>query len=133
MARNENDVTEGSTETTGTERARRRAIEGDAPLSADAIGEAVARSLERQRGQPAVKEAPLPEIVRASVRCGYETTRRVLGDGSAQMVTAPASVTFKASETADGREHAVAHGRPVHLKREAFERYKRDGKVILAG
>lgn len=133
MARSENDVTDGTTETAATERARRRAVEGDAPLSAEAIGEAVAKSLERQRLQPAAKEAPLPSIVRASVRCGYETTRRVLSDGSTQMVTAPAAVTFKASETADGKEHAVPHGRPVHLKREAFERYRRDGKVILAG
>jgi hypothetical protein len=74
----------------------------------------------------------LGEIVRASVRCGYETTRRIGADGSAQMVTAPASVTFKANETEDGVEHTVPHGRPVRIKREAFVRYLNDGKVILA-
>lgn len=133
MARDfENDVTEGTTENAATARARRRAIEGDAPPSADAIGAAVAAALERQRNAPPVKEAPLPDIVRASVRCGYETSRRVMADGSAQMVTAPGSVAFKADETADGKAYTVVHGRPIHLKREAFQRYARDGKVVLA-
>lgn len=148
MARNENDVTDGATteETRGrtvkvgnrqvylpgTEDARRRALEGDAMPSAEAIGEAVSKALERQRNAPAVKERPLPPVVRASVRCGYETTRRVMGDGSAQMVTAPASITFRPDETPDGRAVTVPHGRPVKLKREAFERYRRDGKVVIA-
>lgn len=134
MARDLDDMTDGATthENRHTERARRRAIEGDAPPTAESIGDAVAKALERQRDQPPVKEKPLPEIVRASVRCGYETTRRVMSDGSSQMVTSPASVTFKAHETADGKEYTVPHGRPIQLKREAFQRYAGDGKVILA-
>lgn len=134
MARNENDVTDGrdDTENAATARARRRALEGDAPPSAEAVGEAVAKALDRMRDQPRAKERPLPPVVRASVRCGYETSRRVLSDGSTQMVTAPGSITFKRDETPDGREVTVPHGRPVRLKREAFERYRRDGKVVIA-
>jgi hypothetical protein len=147
MAReDENDMTDGArdSETTarrvkvgnkefvvpGTDTARRRAIEGDAPPSAEMIGDAVAKALERQRNAPPLPEKPLPEIVRASVRCGYETVRRVLSDGSAQLVTKPAEVTFKASETSDGREYTVPHGRPVKLKRDAFLRYQSEGKVV---
>lgn len=134
MAKNPNDVTDGATEleSGSTERARRRAIEGDAPLSAEAIGEAVAKSLERQRNAPPEKPRPLPDFVRASVRCGYETKRRVASDGSTQLVTAPAEITFRKDETADGREWTIPHGRPVVLKREAFLRYQADGKVIIA-
>lgn len=134
MARNENDVTDGrdDTENAATARARRRALEGDAMPSAEEIGEAVSKAIERQRNAPAVKERPLPPVVRASVRCGYETTRRVLSDGSTQMVTAPASIAFRSDETPDGKPVTVPHGRPVRLKREAFERYRRDGKVVLA-
>lgn len=133
MARNdENDMTDGArdSENAATARARRRAIEGDAAPSAEAIGKAVADALERQRNAPPPKEAPLPEIVRASVRCGYETVRRVVSDGSTQLVTKPAEVTFKASETGDGREYTVPHGRPVKLLRDAFLRYQSEGKVV---
>lgn len=133
MARDENDVTDGrdDRENAATARARRRALEGDAPPSAEAIGAAVAAAMERQRANP-VPARQLPTVVRASVRCGYETTRRVLSDGSTQMVTAPASMTFTREETADEREHTVPHGRPIRLKLEAFKRYERDGKVVLA-
>lgn len=134
MSKNENDVTEGGSarESAATAMARRRAIEGDAPPSAEAIGAAVAKALERQREAPPPPAQRLPEIVRASVRCGYETNRRVASDGSTQLVTAPGSITFKPHETADGREHTIQHGRPVKLKRDAFERYQGDGKVIIA-
>jgi hypothetical protein len=134
LAQDENDMSgraATASENEATQRARRRAIEGDAPPSAQAIGEAVARALDRQRDNP-IKETPLPEIVRASVRAGYETARRVLSDGSTQMVTSPASITFKREDTPDGREVTVVHGKPVKLKREAFIRYRRDGKVVLA-
>lgn len=135
MARNENDMSgeAGSAgENRATALARKRALEGDAPPSAQAVGEAVAKALERMRDAPKAPEKPLPDVVRASVRCGYETNRRVLSDGSTQMVTAPGAITFKASETATGREATVPHGRPVKLTREAFVRYRRDGKVVLA-
>ncbi len=134
MARSENDVTEGRSdqESVATERARRRAIEGDAPPSASAIGEAVARALERAANAPKEQEKPLSDIVRASVRCGYETSRRVLSDGSTQIVTAPASITFKADETQDGKPCTVVHGRPVKLKKAAFLRYQSEGRVIIA-
>lgn len=134
MARNENDVTDGASSSEGaaTERARRRALEGDAPPSASAIGEAVARAMERMANAPKEPERALPEKVRASVRCGYETTRRVLSDGSTQMVTAPASIKFSKDETADGKEWTIPHGRPVMLKREAFLRYQSEGRVVIA-
>lgn len=133
MAKNDpNDVTGESAATAGEgrfTRAGRAAFEEYAP-SAAAIGDAVAKALERQRTAPPQPQRTLPDIVRASVRCGYHTVRRVLSDGSAQMVTMPAEVTFKASETGDGREAIVAHGKPVKLKRDAFLRYEADGKVI---
>lgn len=126
MARDENDMTEGrdSSETRATANARRRALEGDAPPSAEEIGKAVASALERQRNAPPEKAAPLPEIVRASVRAGMETIKQ--GD---KVVIRPAKITFKADETADGKEWTVEHGRPIRLKREAFLRYKSEGRV----
>lgn len=135
MAKDDDDMTgrdaATANETAATARARHRALTGDAAPSAAAIGEAVAKAMERMRNEP-VKEEHLPEVVRASVRCGYETTRRVMGDGSAQLVTAPGSITFQANETPDGRACTVVHGRPVKLKRDAFLRYRREGKVVLA-
>lgn len=142
MARDENDVTEGRTDgefgerilrdkngkTVGrlhsSDEVRRRAIDGDAPPSAEEIGKAVASALERQRNAPPEKAAPLAEIVRASVRAGVETIKQ--GD---KVVIRPAKITFKADETADGKEWTVEHGRPIRLKREAFLRYKSEGRV----
>lgn len=149
MARdNENDVTDGRDdeefgprilrnkkgEAVGRLRSSQEIREmWNAPFSSEELGNAIAKASQRMREEESrVKEAPLPEIVRASVRCGYETSRRVMSDGSAQMVTAPGSVAFKADETADGKAYTVVHGRPIHLKREAFQRYARDGKVVLA-
>ncbi len=128
MAR-EDDMTDGAatSESAATRNARRRAIEGDAPLTADAIGKAVAENLERNRNVPA---APihLGEIVRASVRAGYEDVK-MNDERGRRIVVQPRSITFKASETADGKETTVVHGRPVRLKREAFQRYLASGQV----
>lgn len=129
MARedNENDVTDGASEreNASTARARAKALP-DSPLSSSQLADAIAQAHFRVRDQEAKeKEKPLPEIVRASVRCGYETTKRA--DNT--MVTSPKSLTFPPSETADGKETTVPHGRPVRLKREAFQRYKSAGLV----
>lgn len=130
----EGDVTEGAgaLESAATRRARNAAVP-DAPMSAEALADAIAKAHIRAReDEGKVKEKPLPEIVRASVRCGYETKPRERADGSRQLITAPASITFAANETADGQPATVQHGKPVRLKRDAFRRYEADGKVIIA-
>lgn len=129
----EDDVTDGATteENAATAAARRRGIDGDAPLSADEIGKAVARALDRQRNAPKEPEAPLPVTVRASVRCGYVTA--FINDARGKRhETRPGTITFRKDETADGKEYTVPHGRPIVLKRDAFLRYRRDGKVVIA-
>lgn len=131
MARNENDMSGAAgaaEENAATQRARHRALVGDAAPSAAEIGEAVAKAMERVRERPP-KEDPLPPVVRASVRCGYVTERR---HSDNMMITRPGSITFKREETPDGREVTVIHGKPVKLKREAFLRYRREGKVVIA-
>lgn len=131
MARDTDDVTDGASDREGVSAAaaRRRALP-DAPMSADALASAIAEAHFRVRDREAKeKEKPLPEIVRASVRCGYETTRRQQDNGQIQLVTSPKKMTFPANETADGKETVVEHGRPVKLKREAFQRYKSEGLV----
>ena len=131
MAR-ENDVTEGASENenAATQRARQRAIP-DAPLSAERLAELIATASERAREESTkAKESPLPEVVRASVRAGYETTRQVLDNGQARLVTQPEKLLFKADETGAGKECLVEHGRPVMLKRDAFKRYLGEGVVI---
>lgn len=131
MATSENDVTEGDRENVMTRNARNRAIP-DAPLTAEALADAIAKAQQRVIDNAGkVQEKPLPEIVRASVRCGYETRLHTTSDGSRTNITSPKSVVFKASETADGKETTVPHGKPVRLKREAFQRYQSDGLVIL--
>ena len=136
MARDsENDVTDGATdsETSGTRRARERAF-GVNPLSTDQMAEAIAKAHMRvaEAGAKA-KVKPLPEIVRASVRAGYETIRETRNDGGVRLVTRPKKITFGASETADGREWTIENGRPVMLKREAFKHHESLGNVVLAG
>jgi hypothetical protein len=131
MARNDDDMTDGATdgETAATRRARERAF-GQNPLTTDQMAEAIAKAQERTREAEAKRAMkPLPDVIRASVRCGYSTSRRVMSDGSSQMVTSPSSITFEPEDTADGTRVTVPHGRPVKLKREAFLRYQADGQV----
>lgn len=129
MANDPNDMTDGATssESAATQRARRRAIEGDAPPSAAEIGKAIAAALDRNRDRKD-EEKPLGEFVRASVRCGYETIKR----DDKTMVTQAKSITFNESETADGTRVTVPHGRPVRLKRDAFNKHRANGDVVLA-
>jgi hypothetical protein len=131
---NENDVTDGfaARENAATQRARQKALP-DSPLTAEALAEAIAKAQERViENAGKVKEKPLPEIVRASVRCGFET-KLLNDDHGKRYVTSPKSVDFKADETADGRPATIPHGRPARLKRDAFLRYQSEGLVILAG
>ena len=130
MARDTDDVTEGASDREGVSAAtaRRRALP-DSSLSSDAMADAIAKAHFRVRDQEArEKEKPLPDTIRASVRCGYETTTREM-NGQRTLVTAPKSLTFRADETADGTTVTVPHGKPVRLKREAFLRYKSAGEV----
>lgn len=130
----ENDVTDGasSRENAMTERARRVGVDGLQPPSAEAIGKAVAEAMERQRNAPQQAEKPLPPIVRASVRSGYEDLKVQDDSGRMRIVNRAKSVDFKADETADGKPATVAHGSPVRLKREAFQRYYAEGLVEIA-
>lgn len=130
----ENDVTDGAAdmENAATRRARAVGIDGLSPPTAEAIGKAVADALERQRNAPQQAEKPLPPIVRASVRAGYEDLRVQDDSGRMRIVNQAKSVEFKASETADGKPAKVPHGRPVRLKREAFQRYFAEGLVEIA-
>lgn len=132
MAR-EDDVTDGASarENAATQRARRVGVDGLSPPSAEAIGKAVAEALDRQRNAPPQAEKPLPEIVRASVRAGYEDIK-VNDERGKRIVVQAKSITFRPDETADGSSVTVAHGRPVRLKREAFQRYYAEGLVEIA-
>lgn len=129
----EDDVTEGGSEreNAATRRARAVGIDGIQPMSAADIGKAVADAMERQRLAPATPQKPLSEVVRASVRAGYEDIK-VNDERGRRVMVQPKSITFKASETADGKETTVSHGRPVRLKREAFQRYYGEGLVEIA-
>ena len=129
----EDDVTDGASarESAATQRARRVSIDGLEPPSAEAIGKAVADAMERQRTAPREVQKPLPEIVRASVRAGYEDVK--LNDERGKRIVVQAkSITFQPHETADGSRVTVAHGKPVRLKREAFQRYFAEGVVAIA-
>lgn len=111
-------------------RAARDRLHSEAP-SAEAISRAVAETLARQAAQP-VAERPLGEIVRASVRCGTESYTQQNGPEGSRVVTAYRKLRFSGDETADGVERVIEHGRPVALKRAAFERYAAQGLVIRA-
>lgn len=111
-------------------KAARAALHSEAPSAAD-IGVAVAEALKRTQASPSPQQT-LGEIVRASVRCLTKDERRVSSDGSARIVTSYVPVTFKADETADGKEYTISHGKPIHLKREAFLRYAGIGRVVIA-
>lgn len=130
MAEKADDVTDEATsmETASVRRARGQLIQ-DVKIDPDALAQAMKRVRD---DETKVRDEVVPEIVRASVRAGNETTRRVLGDGSAQLVTSPKKITFSAEETADGREWTVESGRPVHLKRAAFLHYRAQGLVEMA-
>lgn len=123
MANDENDMTGSAAATAGEtasiKRARQRALEGDAPPTAEQIARGVAEAMARLGAKP-MEEKPLGSVVRASVRVGTETVRQVNSDGSTRLVTRPKSVTFAATETADGREYTVQDGRPIRLTRDAF-------------
>lgn len=135
MARDPNDMTgehaRSAGETAGAQRARQRALEGDAAPSAHDIGEAVAKAMARQAAQPDRPQV-LGDVVRASVRAGVEQTRVTSSDGSNRIVVSPKALTFKANETLDGREATVMSGKPVRLPRATFERYRDAGLVVLA-
>jgi len=110
MAKDENDVTDGfdGRENDSTRRARQRAL-GENPMSTEQMADAVAKALQRTAAQAKPVQV-LGDTVRASCRAGYYR------DGS------PKKYTFKASDTADGREWTIPHGKPIRLKREAYER-----------
>lgn len=132
---NENDMSgrgaRDAGETDAMKRVRQRAIDGDAPPSATEVGQAIAEAMKRGLQNP-LPQRQLGEVVRASVRAGYETVREVHSDGSARLITRPRSVTFRGDETVDGHEYTVANGRPVRLKRDAYERRLSEGVVMLA-
>lgn len=112
-------------------RARDAALGADNAPSAAAIGEAVAKALERVAQQPPSVQK-LGPVVRASVRCGYEDKTIDLPDGSRRIVTMSRKVTFTRDETADGREYTLERGQPIHLKREAFIKRRDEGVVLIA-
>jgi len=133
MSRDPNDMSgqEAATagESAGIKRARQRTLEGDAPPDANVLAEAIGRAMQRSSVLPPQQ---LGAVVRCSVRAGYETIRQVNSDGSTRLVTSPKKVTFSGDETADGKSYEVANGRPVRLKREAYERRRDMGHVIIA-
>lgn len=132
---NENDMSgrgaRDAGETDAMKRVRQRAIDGDAPPSATEVGQAIAEAMKRGLQNP-LPQQQLGPVVRASVRAGYETTRQVSSDGSARLITKAKSVTFSGDETTDGKSYTVEHGRPVRLKRDAYERRLAEGVVMLA-
>jgi len=129
LAKDENDVTDGALdgETRNTQRARQRAL-GENPLSADQMADAIAKAHLRVReDELKAKERPLPDIVRASVRCGTEQVHDPVRN---KITVRPAKLTFGPSETGDGTTATVEHGRPVRLKRAAFLHYQSLGLVV---
>lgn len=135
MADKDNDMSGAAARSAGEReaaaRARRAALGDDNAPSADAIGEAVAKALARSASQP-LSAQRLGDVVRASVRAGFEDVRTERPDGSKFIATKPRSITFSREETADGKEYTVVHGRPVHLKRDAFIARRDQGVVIIA-
>lgn len=133
MATNENDMS-GQDAATAREgkftKAARQALHSEAPSAAE-IGTAIAEAMKRSAANPTQPQA-LGEVVRASVRSQTKDVRQVASDGSSRIVTSYVPVRFSADETADGKEWEVNHGRPIHLKREAFHRYASMGRVVLA-
>lgn len=131
---NPDDMTDGASagETAATRRARERTL-GENPLSTEQMAEAIARAQERVRlDAERAKERPLPEIVRVSVRCGYENVTRTNGDGARTVITKPKTIRFAANETADGQAHEVEHGKPIRLTREAYKKYAGMDLVLLS-
>lgn len=104
--------------------------EASAP-SADAIGQAVAAALARAANVP-MSVQKLGDIVRCSVRVGYEDIRQERTDGSKFIATVPRKVTFTRDETPDGKEYTLEHGKAIRLKREAFMRRRDQGVVQIA-
>jgi hypothetical protein len=110
--------------------ARRAALGEDNMPSASEIGDAVAKALARVASAPGSTQK-LGEIVRCSVRSGYEDVRQYVG-GQERIVTKPKAITFRPDETADGREWTLEHGKPVRLKRDAFISRRDLGHVLIA-
>jgi hypothetical protein len=135
MSTNPTDMTGRSARDAGesrtTQDVRRRTLEGDAPPSAEEIGKAVAQAMQRSISAPPASQK-IGEIVRVSVRCGYETEAQVSSDGSRRLVTKPGSVLFRAEDTPDGRPVRVEHGRPARLTRAGYEHWNAQGKVLIA-
>lgn len=135
MARNDENDMSGDAARAGereaSRQARSRALGEENAPSASEIGDAVAKALARAAAQP-VSMQKLGPIVRASVRCGYEDVRQEKPEGGFRIATVAKSVTFNADETADGKTHTVVHGRPIHLKRDAFVRRRDMGHVLIA-
>lgn len=116
----ENDVTSGRSagETKATRNARASLEPAANGFDVNSFADAFAAAQERQRNLKE-KPAPLGPVVRALVRCG------TMSDG-----VTPKTMKFTGAQTADGQPIEVPHGRPVRLKREAFEWLSRDGSVI---
>lgn len=135
MSTNPNDMTGRAARDGGesrtTENVRRRTLEGDAPPSAEDIGRAVAQAMQRSVANPPPPQR-LGDVVRVSVRCGYETEVQVSGEGARRLVTKPGSVLFRAEDTPDGRPVRVEHGRPARLTRAGYEHWNAQGKVLIA-
>lgn len=110
--------------------ARRAALGEDNMPSASEIGDAVAKALARAASAPAPVQR-LGDVVRASVRSGYEDVHMMVG-GQERIVTKPKAITFRADETPDGREVTLEHGKPIRLKREAFISRRDLGHVLIA-
>ena len=123
MADHENDMS-GRAAATAKEGVRtaaaRQALHSEAPSAAE-IGRAVAEAMQRQASRGPELQRPMGAVVRASCRAGTHPATGL-----------PLQMTFAPADTADGKEYTVKHGRAIHLKREAFERYAAQGKVILA-
>lgn len=134
MAQDENDMS-GDAAFAGESAATRR-VRGkfeNVPISANELADAIAKAQQRvMEDAGKVQPKPLPDVVRASVRCGMETIRQDNGGGGYKIVTQFGSMDFTSEETGDGKPARVAHGRPVKLKREAFLKYLNIGKVVLA-
>lgn len=134
MARDDENDMSGDARSAGERNAARtarsRALgEENAPSAAE-IGDAVAKALARAATAPVVNRT-LGPVVRASVRCGYEDIHQNVG-GVLRIATVPKKIKFDREETADGKEYTIEHGRPIHLKRDAFIKRRDQGVVLLA-
>lgn len=117
MAYSENDVTEGSTETR-ISRNNRAKLLGEGAIDLNELAAAMVGA--QDRASKVRDTRVLGEVVRCSCRVGLDRAAN------------PKSYTFKANETAEGRELTVQHGKPLRLKREAFQRYAADGVVVIS-